>query len=272
MRSAWPVLVSGVALILSFTSGCDRPHQVTMTVDSGGQGGTAGRFVLPGTGGMGGSTGAGGAGSSGDPYPDARQPGAGGAGGTAPTDGPSAPGLDVAPSDRPVVTPPPGPPDALPPDTMTDAIVTVTSCEMINCPQLALLTAECSGNDSECTANEVSSTLSNYCHDNGVKKQSTRIYSGDDEVDYTTTMRVKKPSGSDCYTLVMTGSEESDTERWVFRSPAGQEVARAEWDKEEDVLTLICGGARWVLDDIGCPGTDGEPEPEQCSEGDCDIP
>ena len=37
------------------------------------------------------------------------------------------------------------------------------------------------------------------------------------------------------------------------------------------MLTLICGGARYVLGDIGCPGTDGEPEPDQCDEGDCDI-
>ena len=70
----------------------------------------------------------------------------------------------------------------------------------------------------------------------------------------------------------MTGSEESDLERWVFKAPSGQEVARAEWDKEEDLLTLICGGVRWVLDDIGCHGSDGEPEPDQCSEGECDIP
>jgi hypothetical protein len=270
MRSAWPGSAYGVALFLSLTSACDRPHLVTQTVDSGAAG-TGGTFVLPGSAG---SSGSGGASTPGDPYPppDARldrTPGAGGAAGASgATDGPPAPPpLDAGPADGPAAPPP----DAAP-DTVTGAVVMVTACEMINCPQLMEVTAECRGNDSECTANEVSSTLSNYCHDNGVTKQSTRIYSGPDEVDYTTTMEVRKSDGSDCYTVVMTGSEESDLERWVFRSPAGQEVGRAEWDKNEDVLTLICGGNRWVLGDIACPGTDGEPEPDQCSEGDCEIP
>jgi hypothetical protein len=276
MRSAWPGSACGVALFLSLTSACDRPHLVTNTVDSGqGAGGTGGRFVLPGSAG---SSGSGGAPAPGDPYPSAdarldRTPGSGGAAGIpGSTDGPVAsPPLGAAPADGPAVSPPDAGP-ATPPDTNTGTVVMVTACETINCPQLMQLTAGCSGNDSECTANEVSSTLSNYCHDNGVTKQSTRIYSGEDEVDYTTTMQVRKSDGSACYTVVMTGSEESDLERWVFRSPAGHEVGRAEWDKDEDVLTLICGGTRWVLGDIACPGTDGEPEPDQCSEGDCDIP
>ena len=150
--------------------------------------------------------------------------------------------------------------------------VMVNDCLQINCPQLFQLTTACNAHESSCTGDEVSSTLSNFCHENGVKKQSSRVYSGPDLVDYTTTMRVQKEDGNPCYILVMSGTSGGELESWTFQTPTGQEVARGEWDEALNQLTLICGGVRYILDEVGCPGTDGEPEPDQCDEGDCSIP
>jgi hypothetical protein len=151
-------------------------------------------------------------------------------------------------------------------------VVRVTSCSQINCPQLTELASRCTANDSDCVNEDVSDSLTNYCHDNGVSKQSVRVYSGDNGVDYTTTMRVLDDEGDACYTLVMRGTSGGVLERWVFHSPDGDEVARGEWNKDDDLLTLICGNVRYVMDNIACPGTDGEPESGQCEEGECFVP
>ncbi len=259
--SLGPAFVATVFLL--FTEACDRPYLITSEPDGGGGG--AGGFTIPPGGAPGGPGGAGG--GAGGARSDARvDPAPGSRDGPAPVGTPDAPAREVA-----VGSPPDSGPDR-PADTATDAVVMVRACEQINCPDLLQLTAACTSHDSVCTSEEVSSTLSNYCYENDVRKQSTRVYSGSDDGAFVTTMAVKKPDGSDCYTLVMTGSSEDEVEGWAFQRPGGQEVARGEWNKEEDVLTLICGGVRYVLGDIGCPGTDGEPEPGQCDEGDCELP
>jgi hypothetical protein len=270
MRTAWSGWVLGVAF--SVSGGCDRPHLITgmgMGMGmAGAGGGGAGGWSLPGIGGSGGTPG--GAPISGA-GPDARADPAVAEAGTRPPDGPTGAGPDVPGAEASG----PGRADSGPgpspgPEAGSGGMVLVKDCAQIICPELTQLTEECSGNDSECTSNEVSSTLSNYCHDNGVKKQSIRMYSGPTE--YTTTMRVKKQNGSDCYTVVMSSSDDDELESWIFQTPTGREVARGEWNKEEDILTLICRGVRYVLQDIACAGSDGEPAPDQCSEGDCEIP
>jgi hypothetical protein len=265
----------GVTLFVAATWawGCDRPHQLT-SGSTGGIGGAGGGLSGiggigggPGVGGGGGGAGRGGGGGS-ERLDVALDRATGGGPGGGPSPDSSSGGL--APDS--VGNPPPDSGPDLPPDAMTDAVVEVTTCAQINCPQLTQLAADCNTHEVSCTSEEASPTLSNYCYENDVAKQSTRVYSGSDDGEYTTTMRVSKPDGSSCYTLLMNGSSDTDVETWVFRDPAGAEVARGEWNKEEDRLTLICGGVRYVLGDIGCPGTDGEPEPGQCDEGDCSIP
>jgi hypothetical protein len=163
---------------------------------------------------------------------------------------------------------------SIPPSTTTGNVVTVNECSQINCPRLTALATECDASQSACEMDSMSSTTSNFCHENGVKKQSTRVYSGDDGTEYMTTLRVRKPGGDPCYTLQMSGHDEGDVEYWVFESPAGEEVARGEWSRSSDQLTLICDGVRFLIGPVGCPGTDGEPAPDECNdaEGNCEFP
>jgi hypothetical protein len=276
MRTPSRGSVFGIACLVSAGMlGCGEPHNLVgngMTDSGGGGGGFAIPAVPPlsSGGGAGGTSGSGGTGGSGgygpNPFVDARPIGV----------GPSADG----PPDGPVVAlpdaaAPDAPPDtAVYPDAIINSVVTVTHCSQINCPQLTALASQCDANDQACEMDSLSASVDNFCHDNGVKKQSTRLYSGPAGQDYMTTMRVMKSDGSACYTLVMNGNDDEDTEYWVFRSPSGQELARAEWNNDLDQLTLLCGGVRYVIGQVGCPGTDGEPEAGQCEDagGACEIP
>ena len=112
----------------------------------------------------------------------------------------------------------------------------------------------------------------NYCHVNGVKKQARTTYAG---TGYTTEMQVKKPDGSDCYSLqiVGSGSGTADVQNWTFRNPAGAQLATAVWRAMENRLTVQCDGVNYVIGDVGCPGTDGQPDETSadCPDGTCSF-
>ena len=215
--------------------------------------------------------------AQGGPVPDAAPP----VDMAPPVTADAAPGVDMAlapdlppdmpslPPDAPALppdAPPPPPPDAPP------TVVMVTNCSQINCPSLTALASQCNGNDTTCVS-EVQMTLpmgvTNYCHSNQVKKYAVTTYSGPNGENYNTVMEILKPSGEDCYTLELSGSDNNPLQNWIFKSPAGQELARAIWNESQNQLTLTCGGVSYIIGDVGCPGTDGQPE-GQCTPGTCD--
>jgi hypothetical protein len=219
---------------------------------AGGSGGAAG-----GTGGATGGTGGATAGTGGA---------TGGTGGaTGGTGGSPAPDMATMPD---------LPPD-LPPDMPSGGTVTVTACSQINCPALtsAAMACDASAENLMCTTEvemEDPIRVQNYCHSNGVKKFARTTYSGSNGENYHTVMRVTKPtSGDACYTLDMTGNDNMPVENWIFKSTSGAELARGLWNKDTNVLTLICGGVNYVIDDVGCPGTDGQPDDDECTAGTC---
>jgi hypothetical protein len=160
----------------------------------------------------------------------------------------------------------------MPPATGT---VTVTECSQINCPALTNVAVACdaSAETLSCMTEvemELPTRIQNYCHSNGVKKFATTTYSGSQGENYRTVMRVTKPtSGDACYTLEMVGNDNMAVENWTFKSMSGAELARGLWNKDMNVLTLICGGVNYVIADVGCPGTDGQPDDDECTMGAC---
>ena len=106
----------------------------------------------------------------------------------------------------------------------------------------------------------------NYCHANGVKKQSSNLST---DQGYSTSMRVSGRDGAHCYTLEMHGTAENDLEDMVWRSPTGAVLLNATWSKSADRLRLLCAGQIFEPRDIGCPGLDGEPGPADCTPGAC---
>jgi hypothetical protein len=277
-------LISALAFGLVVTAGiaCDDEGTKKADAGTGGRGGSAG--------GTGGATGGrGGSGATGGTTTTGGAGGAtggaggstGGAGGATGGSGGSTGGTgggapDASPDTMVTVDAPPQVDQMVTPDMASDmaplpdtsSTVMVNDCNQLNCPALTALAAECNSSEAACTFQSPSETVTNYCHVNGVKKTATTTYSGPDGSNYHIVMPVKKQNGTACYTLEMDGNDNTDIENWTFKAPGGTEVARGEWDKGDDQLTLICGGVRYVIGDIGCPGTDGQPE-GQCTAGAC---
>lgn len=251
----------------------------TAGVVIGGRGGTGGRGGAGGSGtggavnrgGAGGGTGgvaAGGAvgDAGGDMTAVGGAPGAGGA------DAPAA--VDVASDIAVVVDMQPDLP-APPPDTAPTTVM-VSACSQFNCPALTNVASACVAHldEVDCTYETTMQNPkhTNYCHTNGVKKLARTVYSGNS---YTTTMDVRKPDNSACYTVVIAGSGSgtSDVQNWTYRSPSGQQLATAVWRASDEVLTISCNNVNYVIGDVGCPGTDGQPDDAdaaQCTAGNCD--
>ena len=150
----------------------------------------------------------------------------------------------------------------------------VSACSQINCPQLLDVASQCAANESDCSY-EVKMTdpnrVTNYCHENQVKKFATTTGTGGTA--YRTIMEVVKAGGAACYTLEINGtaSGSADVQSWTFKNPAGTELATATWRASNEQLTIHCGGVNYVIGDVGCPGTDGQPnDGDDCSAADCE--
>ena len=112
----------------------------------------------------------------------------------------------------------------------------------------------------------------NYCHSNGVKKVAN-IGAGSG-ASYSTRVEVfKANSGDDCYTLEITGtgSGSTDMQNWTYKSPAGATLATATWRASDGRLVIRCDNVDYVIGDVGCPGTDGQPDDmsAECPAGTC---
>jgi hypothetical protein len=215
----------------------------TDTAGTGGTGVTADAGDAAGTGGAGGTAGAGGAGGTGGSIDAA---------------------VDVP---KPVDLPPDLPPD------MNATTVQVTQCSQINCPGFTSVVNQCAAFDASCTyetSMELPQKHTNYCHSNGVKKAARTVYSGNA---YTTTMEVQKANGDDCYTLVIAGTGgTADVQTWTYKNPAGATVGTASWTASNGQLTIRCDGVNYVIGNIGCPGTDGQPDDgNDCTSASCDL-
>jgi hypothetical protein len=150
------------------------------------------------------------------------------------------------------------------------APVTVTACNQIACPDLMNLVTTCNGSGSACTAamsvaGQVTTT--NYCHANGVKKTATY-----NDTTKLISMRVKRPNGTDCYTLDMTPGANSMSENWTYKLPGGTVLGTAvAQNPPGSLITLKCSGNTYVIDtaQVDCAGTDGQPGPGECANGAC---
>jgi hypothetical protein len=251
----------------------------------GGTGGTAGRGGAGGAGGTAGTAGstAGSGGSGSDASSDtsgtggtggtAGSAGTGGAGGTAGTGGGTDAAVDMPlPVDMAVDQPLPV---DLPPDTQASSTVMVNDCAQFMCPQLTSIASQCQASETTCVHSKNGADQTNYCHSNGVKKVAHIVSAGGSA--YTTTMEVfKANSGDDCYTLVIqgTGGGANDMQNWTFKSPAGATLATATWRASDERLVIRCDNVDYVIGDVGCPGTDGQPDDTgtECPVGTCSEP
>ena len=107
-----------------------------------------------------------------------------------PVDAAAAP-TTAAPTTVDTAPPPPPPVDAAPPP---DPNVTVfTACEAFPCQALFLAATACNGDGEVCTSQafvQGETVRTNYCHANGVKKQSSNLST---DQGYSTSMRVSRP-------------------------------------------------------------------------------
>jgi hypothetical protein len=243
----------------------------------GGSGGTGGSTATGGTTGTGGSTGGSGGsatdssatGGTGDTGTGGT--GTGGAGGTGGTGGGTDAAVDMMmPVDLPVDQPLPV---DLPPDTQATSTVMVSDCAQFMCPQLTSVASQCQASETTCTHSKEGTDQTNYCHNNGVKKVARTTYSGSS---YTTIMDVfKANSGDDCYTLEIRGTGGTpDMQNWTFKSTAGATLATATWRSDTTQLTIRCDNVNYVIGNVGCPGTDGQPDDTsaECPAGSCSEP
>jgi hypothetical protein len=229
-----------------------------------------------GTGGAGGTAGTAGSGGSGsDASSDTSGTGGTGTGGTAGTGGAGG-GTDAAadmalPVDLPVDQPLPVdlPPDSPPPVTT----VNVSDCAQFMCPQLTSIASQCQASETTCLHSKVGADQTNYCHSNGVKKVAQTTFNGNA---YTTIMDVfKANSGDDCYKLEIRGTGGTpDMQNWTFKSTAGATLATATWRSDTSQLTIRCDNVNYVIGNVGCPGTDGQPDDTtaECPAGTCSAP
>lgn len=180
----------------------------------------------------------------------------------------SAPGvdMDMAAVDAPVVMDAP-PVDTMPDTTPDTAPIEPNSCAEVNCPALFAIANQCNPASDSCTYDVTAQgppRITSYCLAGGIKKISTTTFSGND---YATTMEAKKPDGSACYTLLINGNEEREALTW--RDPAGTQLATGTWDADSGQLIFTCGGVSYDVTGLGCPGSDTEPSPSDCTEGTC---
>ena len=143
------------------------------------------------------------------------------------------------------------------------------------CPQLTSIASQCQASETTCVHSKPSGDQINYCHSNGVKKVA-HIGAGSG-TSYTTTVEVfKANSGDDCYTLEIngTGAGATDMQNWTFKSPAGATLATATWRASDGRLVIRCDNVNYVIGDVGCPGTDGQPDDmsAECPAGTCTSP
>jgi hypothetical protein len=250
----------------------------------GGTGGAAGRGGAGGTGGSAGTAGStagsGGSGSdaalsdtsgTGGTGGTAGTAGTGGAGGTAGTGGGTDAAVDMPlPVDMAVDQPLPV---DLPPDTQAATTVNVSDCAQFMCPQLTSIASQCQASETTCTHSKEGADQTNYCHSNGVKKVANTTYNGNA---YTTIMEVfKANSGDDCYTLEIRGTGGTpDMQNWTYKSTAGATLATATWRSDTGQLTIRCDNVNYVIGNVGCPGTDGQPDDTgaECPAGACTEP
>jgi hypothetical protein len=290
-RLTW-ILSLAVALAGSgLGCGDDKPSADASTTGGtggsagrGGTGGTAGRGGAGGSGGTGGSAGtagttAGSGGSGSDASGDTAGTGGTGTGGTAGTGGAGGSGgtgggtdaaADMAlPVDLPVDQPLPV---DLPPDTQATT-VNVSDCAQFMCPQLTSVASQCQASETTCVHSKEGADQTNYCHSNGVKKVANTTFNGNA---YTTIMEVfKANSGDDCYTLEIRGTGGTpDMQNWTYKSTAGATLATATWRSDTGQLTIRCDNVNYVIGNVGCPGTDGQPDDTsaECPAGTCSEP
>jgi hypothetical protein len=143
------------------------------------------------------------------------------------------------------------------------------------CPQLTSIASQCQASETTCVHSKPGGDQTNYCHSNGVKKVAHTSSSGGSG--YTTTLEVfKANSGDDCYTLVINGTGgASDMQNWTFKSPTGATLATATWRASDSRLVIRCDNVDYVIGDVGCPGTDGQPDDmdaDECPAGTCSAP
>ncbi len=169
---------------------------------------------------------------------------------------------DTAPPDT--APPDTAPPDTAPPDTAlpdtalpdtgtADTATVVASCAEINCPALLAATNQCPGDNITCRVRTVPASdpeVKHICLMNGVKKVSTATDNG-------VTLAVTTMAGAACYTLEV-DHPAVGPELWIFKAPAGAELARVVVGASSAILTCAANNAVYDITNAGCDGMEGE--------------
>jgi hypothetical protein len=251
-------------------AGCDdesagsadaRPKDTAGDVTADGSGGS--------TGGSGGATG----GSGGSGGATGGSGGSGGSGGTAADAGADrADTTPDAPASIDAAVDAPAPDMAVTADAAPDAPVTAdaaadappqVSCESA-CPALVTAAEACEA-EGACTFSTMTTganVSSSYCHVNGVREQVMTVEGQND--DFTQTIQVSK-AGVACYSVEV--AQVGATQTMTWKAPGGGVIATGVNDG--DTLKITCGGATHDITDLDCPGTFGEPDPDDCTAGTC---
>jgi hypothetical protein len=152
-----------------------------------------------------------------------------------------------------------------------DGVVMAKTCADVHCPALFDVARQCNAHGSECRRENASApgadtTITRYCHANGVKKIATGSYSN--RV-WRTSLQVMAANGRNCYELDMSTMEGTNVEQWLFRLTSGEVLARGSWNSVTGRSYLTCEGVTYDVSATDCPGTDGEPGPGECARGTC---